>query len=217
LIASLQNLIQMAKSEPGLQLLVDTAAAVRGEPSFVAEARDMVGGILLDDELPVALAQTALSDTLARIDHLDQLDTKAREAAASAGAGLNEILALPEPLRKAALEALETESWRFAGLGVRRLPMSLGGKAHVELLRINPGASVPRHDHDGDEVTLVLTGAFHDGHHHFGPGEISIAGEGLVHQPVADAGAVCYALAVSYGELRFQGALGVLQRALRLN
>ena len=217
MIASLQNLSLMAHAEPGLQLLIDTAATLRGAPGFVSQERDIVGGLLLEDELPVTMAQTALADSLARIDQLDQIDLQARDAAKAAGAGLTELLGLPEPVRNAAFEALETQAWKFAGIGVRRLPMDLGGSAHVELLRINPGASVPRHGHAGDEVTLVLTGAFHDGRHHFGTGEISIAGEGIVHQPVADAGEVCYALAVSFGDLRFQGALGVLQRALRLN
>ena len=216
-MTSLQNLSALAASEPGLQLLIDTAATLRGQPEFIAQAEDVVGGLLLDDELAVMMAQTALGDSLARIDHLDRVDIQAREAARAAGAGLTELLGLPEPLRNAAFESLESQSWHFAGLGVRRLPIQTNGAAHVELLRINPGSSVPRHDHDGDEITLVLTGAFHDGRHHFAPGEISIAGKGIVHQPVADPGEVCYALAVSFGELRFQGALGLLQRALRLH
>jgi putative transcriptional regulator len=226
LTLSLKSLAEMAVTQPTLRLLVDTAMALTSDgPQSACESglalegvTDLFGGLALNDEMPVAMAMDALDRTLARIDALDRSDERAQMAAKAAGRGLSEILALPGPVRDAAFDALESQGWKFAGRGVRRLMLApRGDGAQVELLRINPGAGTPRHDHEGDEYTLVLTGAFHDGHHRYGVGDISVAAKGLTHQPVAEAGEVCFALAVTYGDLRFQGAMGLVQRALRLH
>ena len=72
--------------------------------------------------------------------------------------------------------------------------------------------SEPSHDHEAEEYTLVLTGAFHDGHARFGPGDINVGLPGFRHEPKAQAGQVCYALAVSYGPAAFEGPMGLLQK-----
>jgi putative transcriptional regulator len=82
------------------------------------------------------------------------------------------------------------------------------------LMRIEPGVGVFGHDHAGDEVTLILTGAYNDGHARFGPGDVSLARPGLVHAPRAEPGAVCYVLAASDGPPRLQGLPGLVQRII---
>nr|WP_240902986.1 cupin domain-containing protein [Caulobacter sp. SLTY] len=88
----------------------------------------------------------------------------------------------------------------------------LPGGGHVDLLRIEPGAGVATHDHEGEEFTLVLTGAFDDGHATYGPGDINVGLPGFKHEPKALPGDVCFALAVSYGSAKFDGSIGLLQR-----
>lgn len=174
---------------------------------------DAVGGALLDIETPVALAAGALDSALAQIDALERVESRVQQAASDAGRRLGEIAGLPEPAREAAFAAIEQgERWTFAGLGLRRLLLPVGGDARTELIRIEPGHGAPRHDHEGDEYTLVLTGAFHDGHRLFQPGDLNVGEPGFVHQPVAQPGAVCFALAVSWGEPRFEGVFGLMQK-----
>jgi len=214
----------MAKAQPGLRLLLDTAAfmrdeAVFGESDLSTVHADTIGGALLEQEMAVELTADALGRTMAQIDGLDQADHRAALAAKAAGQGLSEILNLPAPVRDAALNALEHSGWKFGGRGLKRLALAdpTADGVHVELLRIVPGSGSPRHDHEGDEVTLVLCGAYHDGYQRYGAGDIAIAHKGFVHQPVAEPGQVCFALAVNVGDLRFSGAVGLVQRALRLH
>ena len=150
---------------------------------------------------------------LARIEAEGAKDERAAERAAHGDPSLAEIAALPSPVREAALAALAHDHWRFGGLGIRRLPLGLGA-ADCELMRIEPGHGAAPHDHDGDELTLILTGAYFDGHAHYGPGDVSLARSGFVHMPKADPGAVCYVLAVTYGPPRFKGLIGILQRLI---
>jgi putative transcriptional regulator len=116
-------------------------------------------------------------------------------------------------VREAALEALAHDRWRFGSPGLRRLPLDMGG-THCELMRIEPGHGAAEHDHDGDELTLILTGAYSDGHAHYEPGDVSVAGRGFTHEPKASPGEICYVLAVTYGPARFKGLIGVLQRLI---
>lgn len=222
--STLTLLAEMATAQPALKLLLDTAMAMRDESitaenDLSAKDEDRIGGALLDQEMAVEMGANAFDRVMAQIEGLDQADRRAKQAAQVAGQGLSEILKLPAPARDAALNALEHTDWKFAGRGLKRLPLAhpTAEGVHVELLRIVPGSGSPRHDHEGDEVTLVLCGAYHDGHQRYGAGDIAIAHKGFVHQPIAEPGEVCFALAVNVGDLRFSGAVGLVQRALRLH
>ncbi|MBI1405037.1 MAG: hypothetical protein GC145_02805 [Caulobacter sp.] len=201
--------------DAGLKLLAATAASLRDDRPAPGEA--LAAGFL-DAETPVALGEDAADQALARIAAFESLDTppapaSVKRAAGAASRSLGELLALPDPVREAAYEAIvEGGHFGFAGFGIRRLTLPMPGEGKVDLLRIEPGAGVASHDHEGDEFTLVLTGAFHDGHEVYGPGDINVGAPGFKHEPKALPGEVCYALAVSYGSAAFEGPVGLLQK-----
>lgn len=205
-----------AMSAP-LRVFLDAAATLRADPDWLVTAADPLGGALLEDETEAEVDDGALDAVLARIDDADAAPAAHEAAARRAGRGLAELLALPRPVRDAALEALKSNGWRSAAPGLRVLPIMEDGGARLELLRIEPGWGPPAHDHAGEELTLVVAGAYTDQSGRYGPGDISVKCAGDVHRPVAEPGAPCYALAVSSGPLQFQGLLGVAQRLLRLN
>lgn len=195
---------------PGLRLMEATAAVLRGAP---VKPGDAVGGSFLEAEAPAALAAGAAEQALARIDALEAIDTRARTAAGAAGRELGEVLTLPDPLREAVFAAMgEGSRWKFLGFGIRSLRLPVEGGGETQLLRIEPGANVAEHDHEGEEYTLVVTGAFHDGHDRYGPGDVNIGRPGFSHEPRAEAGEVCYALAVSFGQARFGFPINILQK-----
>lgn len=200
-------------SHPGLRLMEATAAVLRGDRSPLHDD-DALGGVFLDGEAPLPMAADAADRALARIDGLDAIDVRARQAAKRASRDLAEMLDLPDPLREAVFDAMaQGRKWRFLGFGIRGLKLAVGGEGETELLRIEPGHGVAPHDHGGEEYTLVVTGAFHDGHDRFGPGDVNIARKGFVHAPLAEKDEVCFALGVSLGGgARFEGAFGVVQR-----
>ncbi|MDB5470660.1 MAG: transcriptional activator ChrR [Caulobacter sp.] len=196
--------------DAGLKLLASAAAAVRDDRPAPNED---LAGLFLDDEAPMTLSSGGADDALARIDALGDLDTSAPVAANTAARNLDELMGLPDPVREAAFGAIMGgKNFGFAGFGIRRLSIPMDGPGKVDLLRIEPGAGVATHDHEGEEFTLVLTGAFNDGHDTFYPGDINVGVPGFKHEPKALPGDVCFALAVSYGSAKFDGSIGILQK-----
>jgi putative transcriptional regulator len=200
--------------DAGLRLLASAAAELRDASPAPGEG---IAGLFLEAEAPAALSADAADQALARIEALERSEgsARARQAATAAAGSLAELLALPDAVRHAAFEAIAAgRDWGFAGFGIRRLPLAppASGEARIDLLRIEPGRGVAPHDHRGEEYTLVLAGAFHDGHGTYRPGDINVGLPGFTHEPRALPGAACYALALSYGPLVFEGPVGLLQR-----
>jgi putative transcriptional regulator len=208
--ASLNTFLAERADDPAIGLFARAVAAMRTDPAYLAGEADAAGAAFLEGEAPAPLAPDALDRVLARIEAAAAQDARAKARAATGDPILAEIAALPAPVRDTALAALEHDRWRIGAPGLRRLPLDCGA-THCELMRIEPGRGAAPHDHDGDELTLVLTGAYADGHGDYGPGDVSLARRGFVHSPTAKPGAICYALAVTYGEARFKGLIGVLQ------
>jgi putative transcriptional regulator len=201
-----------------LQLLIDTRRAYNGSAAESAFVADVIGGDALDNVRPIVVSSEMRARTLLAVsewrapERLEALNT-----ARAAGRGLQELLDLPEPIRSLALSEAGRNGWRFAAPGVRRMELAREGRTSAELIRLEPGTGIPAHGHEGSEYTLVLTGAFHDGINAYEKGELCIAGPDTEHQPIARAGEVCIALAVTDAPLEFRGALGVLQKVFRLH
>ena len=211
--SSLAELVAARADDPGIRLLTETTATLRADAGFFGRDDDAAAADFLRAETPAALETAAFQDVMARICEGEERDTAA-ETAGKHDPRRAEISRLPSPVREAALKALDTGRWSFGGLGIRRLPLAVGSRAHVELMRIEPGFGAADHDHAAEELTLILTGAYNDGHAYYGPGDLTVAEPGFNHAPVAEPGEICYVLAVTYGPPRFTGMFGVLQRLL---
>lgn len=210
---SIAELLDWRRANPAIDLLVRTTTALRTDSCFVQRETDLLGGEFLAEESEVVMEAGALDEVLSRIDAAQALD--ARAVAAEGREPMSaELAALPSPLREAALEALVDDRWRLGGLGIRRLILGESGEAQAELMRIEPGYGTPTHDHSAEELTLVVTGAYEDGHARYKAGDLTVAEPGFAHAPTAQPGDICYVLAVTYGPPRFLGAFGGLQRLL---
>ena len=211
--AALSDLFAQRRADPAIRLIAETTAAMRADANFVERPLDAAAGALLSDETPAVLGPDALDAVMSRIESAGEAD---RHAAASIGHGrwADEIATLPSPLREAALDALKTAKWEFVGFGIRRLPLLTGDGTFAELMRVEPGHGVADHDHEAEELTLIVTGGYFDSHDHYGPGDLSVAEPGFIHDPKADPGEVSYLLAETYGPAKFQGAFGLLQKVM---
>ncbi|MFC5585351.1 ChrR family anti-sigma-E factor [Nitratireductor kimnyeongensis] len=115
---------------------------------------------------------------------------------------------LPDPLRSYVGGDVDSLKWRPLGRGAYHLPIAVGDPSTmVRLLRIPAGKPVPEHGHRGRELTLVLSGSFHDGDALFARGDLEEADETLQHQPVATEGEDCICLAVTDAPLKFRSWL----------
>ena len=200
--------------DPAFCLLVETQSALRPEVARAVARAETIAGVFFETEERAAISAGAMDTALAMIDAFEtgeRCETRT-QAATLAGEGLDELLDLPEPLRETALTSFQTNKWQGLTQGIRRLKLDAGSDAEVELYRIEPGCTVPKHSHKGSEFTLVVSGGFTDESGSFGPGDISLKGPNDTHQPTGDMDGVCYALAVRDGGLKFTGVMGLIPR-----
>lgn len=116
---------------------------------------------------------------------------------------------LPAPIREAAGTDLDGIRWRWVMPGLEECVLvHRAGRSKVSLLKIAQGRAVPRHDHEGDEGTLVLFGGFNDHKGAFTRGDVAICEGGFEHRPVAMRGADCICLAVTDAPLHLTGPIG---------
>ena len=160
---------------------------------------DAVGGVLMDEAGIEAVSDDCLAATMALIA---AAPVEVKPAPAPAVSSI-----FPAPLQDYVGCDLDAVEWRRIGGGVSQAILQTSDEATVRLLRIPAGVAVPDHGHGGMELTLVLQGAFRDETDRFVPGDIEVANEEMVHQPVAEAGLDCICLSATDAPLRFSGIL----------
>lgn len=200
--------------DPAFCLMLETQAAIRPDVDRAIARAETIAGVFLETEELAELSDGAAAKALAMIDAYEASERPDTRAINQASEALDEILQLPEPLRETALCSLQDNKWQSLTPGIRRLKLDAGSAAEVELYRIEPGRTVPRHSHKGSEFTLVVSGGFSDESGHFGPGDLSVKGPQDTHQPTGDHDGVCFALAVRDGGLKFTGAMRLAQRLM---
>jgi anti-sigma factor ChrR (cupin superfamily) len=100
-------------------------------------------------------------------------------------------LIIPGLLARAA-SLRDEEDWSAfrPGVDVRRLYQTEGGGPGAALLRYQPGASIPRHEHLGYEHILVLHGSQSDENGHYPAGTLVVNRPGSAHRVVSAEGCV---------------------------
>jgi putative transcriptional regulator len=177
---------------PAFRAAVAAHAAGCARCGALLRGGEALGGALLADEPPAALAPGALGAVLARLD----------DPAPPPGISFDALLA--------------KRTWPVAP-GVRHARLLSDNDESLHLFRVRPGASLPRHDHGGGELTCVLAGAFEDRTGVYAAGDAALMRPGLAHEPVAIGSAECVCLLAVAGRLRFATIIPrLVQRVLGL-
>jgi len=183
-------------------LVVATHLALCAECRAAVRQAEALGGVLLDDIVPVSVGESAIDSIMARIDAGEPRETVQPRQDPIGSCG-NEAIIFPQPLRDYVGGDLDDVAWRRLGRGAYHFPIS-AGSGSVRLLRIPAGKPVPDHSHNGRELTLVLDGSFHDQHGEFLRGDVEDCDDSIQHQPIAGADRDCICLAVTDAPLRFK-------------
>lgn len=214
----------MPSFHPSQTLLMDYAAGSLGAApavlvathiSLCPECRaevariEAVGGALIEAIEPVPLAHGGIASVLRRLDGrpdaavtMSDFDDETRRL-------------VPAPLRRHLGGNFRDIKWKSLGairqidLAIARPAMTRAG-GHARLLRLRGGDKVPRHTHDGLEMTIVLAGGFSDQSGHYLRGDVAVAASDVTHAPVADAGEDCICFAVVDGSIKLAGPIGRL-------
>jgi putative transcriptional regulator len=121
----------------------------------------------------------------------------------------DDVIAGEPPLHlRRLLEGAGTR-WINVWFGVKELPVP-GFEPQARLLWIPAGRRMPRHDHRGEELTLVLKGSFSDATGRYSAGDLQMGAPGLEHQPHAGDEGPCICLVAENGGLKLSGWLGRL-------
>lgn len=97
--------------------------------------------------------------------------------------------------------------WRTKLPGFKEYEFGDIDGCEVSLMWIRGGRSLPAHTHRGVELTLVLDGAYSDVRARYGPGDISVADDNVVHRPIAEKDRPCIAFSVLEAPIKLKGSL----------
>lgn len=164
---------------------------------------DRIGGQLMQQQEGAALSLTARERLL---QHLQASEAHASPLPVAPPAPHDPDL-LPAALHPYFGERYSRLHWRFIGPGVHHIRATDVSDSHLMLLRTAPGRSVPMHSHGGNELTMILQGAYDDSLGHFAPGDVADLDVDVEHQPVTAPGVPCICLAATDAPLRFSGWL----------
>ncbi len=178
-------------------------------PRCAAElsAYESLGGALLEDTEPAAMRDDALENVLARI-----------------GANVTPAQSDAAPKPASALSAfmdggLDDIKWQWVAPGVHQHVMKAQGyrDSVLRLVKFAPGKGVPVHSHKGEELTLLMRGAYRDGLGEWRAGDLSDLDQDHTHEPIAIGSEPCICLIATAAPLEFKTMLGkALQPFVRL-
>ncbi len=122
---------------------------------------------------------------------------------------------LPAPLaRLVDAGSFDDIAWKKKVLGVAMFDIKLPAEAkgQLKLLRISAGRAMPEHGHGGEEITLVLKGAYRDHMGRFARGDVADLDEDIEHKPVVEQDGDCICLVATERPTRFKSiAARILQ------
>lgn len=164
-----------------------------------AEAHEAIAGALLAES-----PGNETPDITAVMDRLDET---------SVSAAIPKAGPLPAPVAAAVGIDFDDIPWRFRLPGVYVYEISNKDGDDISLMKVRPGAVIPSHTHEAEELTVVFAGELEDGEKTFKAGDISVADASVDHKPRAGGDTACICLAVLSGGVKFTGPFG---RALNL-
>lgn len=170
---------------PAFRLLVDVHLDLRPDARTFAAGADCVGGALLESIPPAPMAATPLPP---------RLPEDAGPEPAPALSGLRSRIAL-------AASGEDGLAWRPRAFGFfdHRLPLE-----GAYLVKIPARRGIPRHTHGGEELTLVLHGAFADDRSVYRPGDLVFADGKVEHAPRVIGDEACVCLIAETGATRLR-------------
>lgn len=147
-----------------------------------------VGASLLSELPPSDLSADACDRVWQRIQRNETVNTTS--------------LSVRDTLQKRVREI----KWQQFG-PVRRANVLATADCHVSLLHIKAGAKMPTHTHGGNEMTLILAGAYSDCYGRYDQGDLMIADGEHRHAPIASSDEDCICLVAESAPLQFTSPL----------
>ncbi len=180
---------------------------------FVTQCESLGGALIQSCCEPVSMREGSLQTLLNRMKEEPDQDGSYPTESVS----FPESLPLPMPISQYIKFGSDQKlKWKKAFQGFKYYMLPLRSREHrVMLIKMDPGASVPPHNHNGTELTLVLEGSFSDGNGKYERGDLVVYDEhSKHHRPVADEKIGCLCLAVTSAPIQFENGFAKLLNPL---
>ena len=185
-------------------VVIATHLSMCAQCSRAAAGFETAGGLCLEMAEPVEMAPDALEKILARADAQANI----------VAPHYNEQKQIDdfEPLSAYLPGSLDDVKWRGVAPGMSQSVIEAQGyrKGVLRLLKIAPGTSMPKHTHEGEELTLILRGAYEDEIGEFKAGDLADLGGDHTHTPTAIGDEPCICLIATAAPLKFKTLTGKL-------
>lgn len=175
-----------------------------------------LGAALFTRQPPVAVSPDAFERLLTRLPAQASVESSVPAPPAEPGVSRDSpqtrtqenAARLPRAIDKLCRGNTENLRWRGIGRRFRYAPLQLGdAQRETSLLHIRAGGAVPRHQHCGDEITVVLQGSFSDNEDKYGVGDFIVRTPGEIHKPVASQDEDCLCLSTLDAPIRMSNWL----------
>ena len=160
---------------------------------------DCLGAHVFNDLKPVTVDRDLKDSVLSR---LDGIEPKVTQDIVSRPRSTD----IPYCLSQFIPENYDDLEWTRFSPSIRRSYLCTDGNgAQLALVRIKAGGSTGHHTHTGDEVTMLLKGAFSDESGLYQKGDFVLRDSQHTHRPVATKDGECICLTVVDAPIQFTG------------
>lgn len=188
--------------DPAFRLMLQTRSALNIQAAAPVLEADLIGSAYFHDVDPLPMRSGALDAVMDQIDAMEPVHSMCELPGY-----MNQ---LPHALHDIFRRSLAQGDWLTVEEGVRVLGLHLrsstveqnGGK--IYLVEMDPGSSVGRHRHLGEEYTLVLKGSIAaENEVPIPAGSLVLRSNGSVHMPEATGDELCAMLVIMTGGVEY--------------
>jgi putative transcriptional regulator len=160
-------------------------------------AAEALGGELLDAVGDLAVSDACRNKTFAALEQAGLYRLPVAQPRPSLPRALAQLLPVA---------SLADVAWKKKAPGVAMFDVKLpaAARGQLRLLRIGAGRAMPEHGHGGEEITMVLKGAYVDHMGRFAAGDVADLDEDIEHRPVVETDGDCICLVATERPTRFK-------------
>ena len=108
------------------------------------------------------------------------------------------------------IRSMKDLDWKKIFNGFYESSVKISNKEFIKFIKMDPGAKVPLHSHNGKEYILVLDGKFSDEYGEYKKGDLQINDSNIKHTPIACKEKGCICLTLTEKEIIFYGPFAPL-------
>lgn len=159
---------------------------------------EATGGVLLDQSETIPVSEACRSKMMAMLD---------AEPPPPATETTPESLCriLPAPVRSFSGCGIDGLHWEKISATIERVILPTKGCSKLQVVRFKAGSTIPKHDHRGSEMTLILSGSIRDQGQLLRRGDIAVCEPGHIHTPKVGEAEDCLCLVMTQAPLRLCG------------